>query len=248
MLDTIEMGEGPRALFVHGSVFDAPGAWEAQAPLAESHRLLLFNRRGYGKRPAVDGDDFDLDAEEVADALGAGAQLVGHSYGGVVALLAAARRPEAVFSLAVSEPPAFALTAEETEAQVFRREVSALIARTPDPYEFLKGFLTLVGSDISRLPDPVPEPILRAVPLLMNARQPWEAQIPLEALRETRFPKLVISGGHSRLFDAPCDVLEAELPARRVVIRGAGHSIPRVGKPYNDALLALWRQAEAGTS
>jgi pimeloyl-ACP methyl ester carboxylesterase len=243
VLDTIETGEGPRAVFVHGSVFDARGTWEAQAPLAETYRLVLFNRRGHGNRPAVEGDDFELDADEVADALGDGAHLVGHSYGGIVALLAAALRPEAVFSLAVSEPPAWALTPRVTEVQAFRRAFSALVAEAPPPYEFLKGFLKLVGSDISRLPHPLPEPILRAATLLMNARQPWEAQIPLEALRRTRFPKLVISGGHSRLFDAPCDVLEAELPAKRVVISGAGHGIPRVGKPYNDALLEFWRQA-----
>jgi pimeloyl-ACP methyl ester carboxylesterase len=245
VLDIIEFGEGPRALFVHGNVFAGRGAWEAQAPLAETHRLQLFNRRGYGRRPPVDGDDFELDAGEVADALGDGAHLVGHSYGGVVALLAAARRPEAVFSLAVSEPPAFGLTPAEPAVKAFRRGFAELVATTPPPHEFLNGFLALVGSGISRLPDPVPEPILKAAPLLMNARQPWEAQIPLEALREAPFPKLVVSGGHSRLFDAPCDVLEAALPARRIVIKGAGHSIPRVGKPYNDALLDLWREAEA---
>ena len=41
----------------------------------------------------------------VADALAGGAHLVGHSYGGVISLLAAAAVPERVRSLTVIEPP-----------------------------------------------------------------------------------------------------------------------------------------------
>ncbi|NLE22199.1 MAG: alpha/beta hydrolase [Actinobacteria bacterium] len=41
-------------------------------------------------------------------------------------------------------------------------------------------------------------------------RDPTEAVIPLERLREAEFPKLVVSGAHSAAFDAVCDVLEKE--------------------------------------
>ena len=46
----------------------------------------------------------------------------------------------------------------------------------------------------------------------------------------------MISGGHSAAFDAVCDVLEARLPAKRVVLPGAGHALPRA-PGYNDALV-----------
>lgn len=77
----------------------------------------------------------------------------------------------------------------------------------------------------------------------MAERPPWEAEIPLDGLRATSFPKLVVSGGHSAAFDAVCDVLERELPAERAIILGAGHSVPRVGEPFNAVLVDFLTRA-----
>jgi len=49
--------------------------------------------------------DYEVDARDVVDLLAAGAHLVGHSYGAVVAMLAAATRPDLARSLALIEPP-----------------------------------------------------------------------------------------------------------------------------------------------
>ena len=46
----------------------------------------------------------ERDAPWIADMLGNGANLIGHSWGGAEALLAAARRPETVHSLVLVEP------------------------------------------------------------------------------------------------------------------------------------------------
>jgi hypothetical protein len=54
----------------------------------------------------------------------------------------------------------------------------------------------------------------------------------------------VVSGGHSRIFDLVCDVLQRWLPARREVFRGAGHSIPRLGDPVNKCLARLWASSD----
>ena len=72
--------------------------WKAQYPLADRWTLLVLDRRGFGESPPADGDDFEVDARDIAEALGDGAHLVAHSYGGVGALLAAAARPQAVHS------------------------------------------------------------------------------------------------------------------------------------------------------
>ncbi|MGY6655809.1 alpha/beta fold hydrolase [Amycolatopsis sp. TRM77291] len=63
-------------------------------------------RPGHGKSP--DGvQDFEVDAELIAgQVLDEPAHLVGLSYGAIVAMLAAARRPEMVRTLTVVEPPA----------------------------------------------------------------------------------------------------------------------------------------------
>jgi pimeloyl-ACP methyl ester carboxylesterase len=89
-----QLGNGPRVLFVHGSVSAGSATWKAQSPLADRWTLLILDRRGFGESSPADGDDFEVDARDIVEALGEGAHLVAHSYGGVGALLAAAASRE----------------------------------------------------------------------------------------------------------------------------------------------------------
>ena len=130
--------------------------------------------------------------------------------------------------------------ADDQEVRRFIDSIRAMLALDPPPDEFLRRFAALVGTDPSRLPTPLPESLLRAARVQMRGRWAWEAVIPLEALAAATWPKLVVSGGHSRIFDLVCDVLQRWLPARREVFRGAGHSIPRLGDPVNKCLARLW--------
>jgi pimeloyl-ACP methyl ester carboxylesterase len=242
VMERIEWGpHGPRVVLVHGDVFDSPAIFAAMEPLAANHRLVLVNRRGFGASPAVEGEDFDVDAGNLAEVLAEEpSHLVGHSYGGVVSLIAAAQVPGSVQSLAVFEPPAFGLVADDPEVRRFIDTVQALLAADPPADEFLRRFAVLVGADPSRLPTPLPESSLRAARIQMRGRWGWDAVIPLEALAAATWPKLVVSGGHSRSLDLVCDVLERQLPAQREVFRGAGHNIPRLGGPVNECLARLW--------
>lgn len=244
-VEVIELGSGPPAVFVHGDVFGAEQTFAMQKPLAEHHRLRLVNRRGFGGSADVDGEDFEVDAGDVAEVLGDGAHLVGHSYGAVVSLLAAARRPQAVWSLAVVEPPAFGLTRGDPGTEEFIRHIRGIISSQPAPEEFLTRFVAAVGGDRARLPRPLPPPMVRAASVQLHGRWPWDAVIPLDVLSATTFPKLVISGGHSPMFDAVCDVLTERLPATRVVLPGAGHSAPQTGERFNQAITDFWARAEA---
>ena len=89
-------GEGTPVVLVHGSLATSAEEWEGQRPLVdEGFRFLAPDRRGYGASPAATGEDFLADAEDIAELLGDGAHLVGHSYGGLGALVAASLRPEA---------------------------------------------------------------------------------------------------------------------------------------------------------
>lgn len=223
-------------LLVHGSVGGGRSTWAEQRPLEAHFTLLVADRPGYGGTPMVEREDFEADAPLVADALGSSAHLVGHSYGGVVSLLAAASRPDAVSSLTVIEPPAFGLAAgnpavDELVAQLKRHWEEGPTEAEP----FLRGFLQIVGSAIE-LPSPLPPELERGARILQVERGPWEAKIPLEALAATPFPKLVVSGGHNAAFEAVCDVLAEGVGAERVVIPGAGHSVQRTGAPFNERL------------
>ena len=61
-------GEGEPAVFVHGSFGWGEETWAKQRPLADSYRLLLVDRRGFGGSPPDGFVDFDRDADDVADA------------------------------------------------------------------------------------------------------------------------------------------------------------------------------------
>lgn len=216
-----------RVVLVHGSVGNGPATWAALEPLRRRFQLVVPNRGGYPPNPPLERIDFEQQAEELALLLGGRAHLVGHSYGGVISLLMAARHPEAVRSLAVSEPPAFALARGRPEVEKLIGDLETFFAAGPDePEEFLRGFLALVGTD-APLPDPLPPTLAQGARAAMAERPPWEAQIPLDQLAATAFPKLVVSGAHNPAFDAVCDVLEDSLGAERAVLPGAGHSLPR---------------------
>ena len=77
-------GSGEHVVLTHGSLATGSEEWEAQQPLAEEgFRLLVIDRRGYGRSPAAEGEDFQRDAEDIAVLMDGGAHLVGHSYGGL---------------------------------------------------------------------------------------------------------------------------------------------------------------------
>jgi pimeloyl-ACP methyl ester carboxylesterase len=228
------LGSGPRLVLVHGSV--APGwlTWNAQKPLADRFALVVPIRSGYPPNPALDAIDFDVQAEELAGLLEPGDHLAAHSYGAVVSLLAAARAPLA--SLTVVEPPAFGVARGDPAVEAFLAHFEA--GAPKDPRGYLEFFLPLVGSSLN-LRDPLPPAIEAGARAAIAERSPDQASIPLDELAATPFPKLVVSGGHNAAFDAVCDVLEERLGAQRAVLPGAGHSIPRLGEPFNALLEAF---------
>jgi pimeloyl-ACP methyl ester carboxylesterase len=222
-----------RIVFVHGSVGNAETTWAAQRPLEERFDCVFLTRSGYPPRPPLERIDFEEQANEVTAELREGDHLVGHSYGGVVSLLAAALRP-VLGSLTVSEPPAFGIARGNPAVEEFLSEVLPFRAGNPTPREYLAFFLPFVGSAL-QLPDPLPPALEQGARAALAERPPQEAVVPLDALAAAPFPKLVLSGAHNLAFDAVCDVLETRLVAERAVLPGAGHSLPRA-EGYNAVL------------
>lgn len=228
---------GPRILLVHGSLVPGWATFQAQRPLADAYRLVVPHRNGYPPNPPLDRIDFEVQAAEIAELIEPGTHVVGHSYGGVISLLAAGMRADAVQSLTVIEPPAFGIAADHPAvAALVERLRVAFADGQRAPRDFLVDFSAAVGSTA-----PIPEtlsPTLEAsVRATMVERPPWEITFPYARLREAGFPILVVSGDHSAAFDAICDVLERELAAERAVVPGAGHSAQRVGEAFNERLL-----------
>ena len=61
-------GTGTPVVLVHGSLATGAEEWQAQRPLADKgFRLLVLDRRGYGRSPVVQGEDFLRDADDIAE-------------------------------------------------------------------------------------------------------------------------------------------------------------------------------------
>jgi pimeloyl-ACP methyl ester carboxylesterase len=246
-LEIQRLGEGPPILFVHGDIVGPSLTWRRQRELAERWTLIIPSRPGFGESPPLERNDFEVEAPLFAELLGNGAHLVGHSYGAVIALLAAAERPDAVRSLTVSEPGCLRVAEGNPAVDEMIANGKLLFANASSiPSErFLRLFRGGAGSAYGT-PDDLPEELLDGVELLKRERPSWEAEIPLARLAAADFPVLVLSGGHSPAFEAVCDALAESLSAEREVIRGRGHTVPSTGKPYNQRLETFLRRADAG--
>jgi pimeloyl-ACP methyl ester carboxylesterase len=248
-------GAGEPVLLLHGSFFTASETFAAQAGLADELRLGLVDRRGFGRSPDTPRVDFERDADDLVALLVEPMHVVGHSYGGVAALLAAARMPDRMRSLTVIEPPALALVPGNASADELRARVDAAFARGRDPVDVYAGFVEAWG-----FPRPSAETVARrdrrALASSAGERLPWEAEIPLAALARAGVPVLVVSGGWElappearRLagcaFAAVCDVLERSLDAERLVVPDAAHAPQQAGAVVNDRLRDFLRRAHA---
>ncbi|MBA3653452.1 MAG: alpha/beta fold hydrolase [Actinobacteria bacterium] len=240
-MKTEVLGRGVPVMFVHGALTNGPVSWSKQKPLGERWRLIVLNRPGFAPNPPVKRSDFDSDARAVAALLReeAPAHLVGHSYGGLIALLAASRAPEAVLSLTVIEPPVFSLMRGDADIEASLAGHAALVAtHDGDLRAFLTAFTASLGGNASSVPNPLPPDLVQHAQLLLDERLPSEATIPAATLAKAAWPKLVVSGGHSAMHARMCDTLAAALEPRvqRAVLTGRGHSVQRLGEPFNELL------------
>lgn len=247
-LDVERIGSGPTVVLVHGSIVDARRTWRHQSPLAKRWTLWLPNRPGFAASRPLPRGDFDLEAPAIAELLGDGAHLVGHSYGGVIALLAAAARPHAVHSLIVSEPGLLRIAAGNpmVDTMIEHGDEMYRTAGTIAPAQFLRLFRAGVHS-AHETPDELPDWLEHGAKLAARERPPWEADVPLGVLASAAFPKLVISGDHSPVFEAVCDSLAERIGAERTIVAGRGHTIPSVGEAYNSRVDEFLTRAEGRT-
>ena len=228
-----------RLLLVHGSVTGGRPTWTVQrSGLRHRFDLVVLERPGFPPNPPVASVDFDHHAQLVAEQLRPGDHLVGHSYGGVIALLAAGAATDLVRSLTVIEPPCTRVAAGNPDVDRFAEDGRTWWAEGPrDPEAFLRGFLRYVGSDFDP-PSPLSPELEQGARTLMVERGPWEADVPLEPIVAASVPVLVVSGAHHAAFDAICDVLEERLHAERLVLPGYGHA-PQLHPDFNDALTSF---------
>lgn len=247
-----EHGTGPRVVLVHGSAQgSAVGGkkhFANQASLvSKGWTVITPDRPGHGLSPAPDrGDDANLDGVWVAELLGEGGHLVGHSFGGAVALAAAAQRPEAVRTLTLIEP---ALQKVATDLSVVRKFIARLVLTAMlsfPPATRMKRIAKFLGIPDSIRGGTSQEELARMgrgfKRLKLPARDEITAQLAI--VREHKIPLLVVTGGWNAAFDAVASRVAELGGGRHVVIRSPHHFPQNVSDEFNGLLDATMRAAE----
>jgi len=114
-LDRTTPGEAPVAVLLHATVTDSKQLLPLAGHLADRYRVVLIDRRGTAASPMADPAPVPVvrhvaDVIAVLDGLGIDrAVVVGHSFGGVIALSVAAEHGDRVAGVVVWEPPYLAL-------------------------------------------------------------------------------------------------------------------------------------------
>ena len=124
MIDYLESGSGPLIVLIHSSVSGARQWRKLMDVLSPDFRVRAVNLFGYGKTPPWPDDrvqTLDDQAALIAQAIpdDAPVMLVGHSFGGSVAMKLAARLGERVTKLVLLEPNPFFLLREAQKTDAF---------------------------------------------------------------------------------------------------------------------------------
>jgi pimeloyl-ACP methyl ester carboxylesterase len=237
-----EAGAGEAILLLHCSA-GTSGAWmPIIGHLGPGFRALAPDLLGYGRNDpwrrgaALHPDDELGVVEALLDMAGRPVHLVGHSYGGTVALSTAGRHPQRVASLTLIEPVAFHLLRHADEPDGWR-EIAALaechlaLVGAGRDAEAAEAFTTYWMGHLAwqQMAEAARDSVVRTMPKVAAEWQlMFAAENDLEAIARINAPTLLVCGARTR---SPArrvvDVLRSALPgARYVEIGGAGHMNP----------------------
>jgi len=239
---TIDVGSGAPILLLHGSA-GAGAGWAAVIQhLLPENRVLAPDFRGYGQsepwpRGASLGPEDDLaSVEALFERAAEPVHLVGHSYGGAVALQAAKRHPARIASLSLIEPAAFQLLRYHEDTELWQ-EIVMLARRHIDfvdqnrDADAASAFVSYWTSPSvwRQLSVPAREMITRGMPrVAAEWRLMFETANDGAEIGEIRVPTLLLSGSRTTAAARRVvELLQTALPdTDRVQIEGAGHMSP----------------------
>jgi pimeloyl-ACP methyl ester carboxylesterase len=246
-LEVSVQGSGETVVFIHGAGFaDACLPFVIDPAVRDHYRTIRYRRRGFGGSSPVDGpmpvSAHASDCRALLGALGVEkAHVVGHSYGGSVALQLAIDAPDVVATLALFEP---GLLAVPSGPQFF--EVVGPIAErygAGDRVGAVHAFFAAGGGPDwrSHVESTVPGGLQQAE---NDAATLFESDLPsvgawefgAEEAAKIRQPVLYVLGSDSvPLFGEGRDLLHAWLPRTEdAVLAGATHML-QVVRPLEAA-------------
>ena len=242
-----EAGRGPAVILLHGAFLDRH-TWDRQVPaLAARHRTVRYDKRPFGEstlpdQPYKTTDDLLalMDALKIERA-----HLVGHSFGGGVAIDFTLEHPSRVASLALVNS---GVTGASMPADEQQQAMQVFISAKESEAKAVDAWLALGLWSASRARPEVMKSVeritARNAARFRMAAPPFAPITPpaIGRLGEIRSPTLVVTGDRDTPGNrASSESLAKGIPdARLVVIPGADHAIP-IGwaKELNEALLSF---------
>lgn len=230
-------GQGPPALLLHCALAHSGAFAAVMGRLGEGLAMRALDLPGHGRTPYEPARDFQVQATE--DALASLAEtgpahLIGHSFGGTVALRLAAGHPDLVRSLVLIEPVAFAFLADAGHPGYAReRAANAPFQTAAEVGDWAAAGAAFLGRwGAPEASGPQAAYIRERLPLVM-ASAPALYDTPAPRLRlgdiaGLTAPVLLLAGSDSpRVVHDILDVIAGTLPqARRLTVAGAGHMLP----------------------
>jgi pimeloyl-ACP methyl ester carboxylesterase len=250
--DVVEFGGSGRCiLLLHGLMGRATTWWTVAQWLTRYGRVVGLDARGHGRSPHRHGpwctEDFVTDAASVVRSNEQPATLIGHSMGGLHALVLAATHPELVRAVVVEDmaPDQRGKTVEPWRAyfdswpQAFTSlaQVRAFFAPLGDYFvecveERADGYHLIAELDE-----------------LYEIAAEWGRRSYWEFVERVRCPLLILEPEHSAMPPGQLAELAARTagPAQHVLIKGAGHVIHEDSpQTYRGAVEAFLAQLEDG--
>ena len=226
-----EVGEGPRVVLVHGAMDRAGGMLRVRRELMDDHCVVRYDRRGYGRSLALGpATSFDQQVDDLAGVLaGRPSVLVGHSYGGVLCLALAERRPDLARAVMAYEAPRmWEVSWPGMGAEVVNRRRGFTGGEDIDPGDAAEAMLRrLIGDDMwERMPAGMREERRAEGPaLLADLRTMRPPSPPPYTAAALRVPVLAVRGSKARPHHRRAtDELARSAPLGELaVIEGADH-------------------------
>jgi pimeloyl-ACP methyl ester carboxylesterase len=251
-----EQGTGEPVVLLHSSGASG-GQWRALAErLSARYRVIAPDLYGYGATAHWPGRGvFSLAHEaQIVHAMlgraGEPAHLVGHSYGGAVALHVARLRSDLLRSLTVIEPVAFHLLSDRSEIIAVAEAVTRAVACG----DYSGGFGTFVdywsgpGSWDATPAAKRDAMAARLAKVALDFHATLNEPARLEDFGDLPLSTLVLQGACSPLPTRRiCELLARVLPDSQLMkIEGAGHMAPLTHRDSVNALIAAHIEVNSG--
>ncbi|MDE2253396.1 MAG: alpha/beta hydrolase [Betaproteobacteria bacterium] len=239
--DFVETGSGPAVLFLPGS-FATTAGWKAVLDhLGEGYRAVTTSLLGYGSTPdtrpdgnATMSQQVDL-IDRIIDRIGTTPHVVGHSYGGLSAIVHALTGRHRPASLLLVEANPLGLLRAVGDLEHYR-----MFESMTGPYfaDFARGdaeaarhvidFYGGLGA-FDSMPPKVRSYVIASTPV--NVRD-WSSGTPfeptLEILQAIRVPTTVVRGGNTHpAMRRISELLHDAIPESQIVtVEGGSHFLP----------------------